>query len=325
MTTARDLLNDINAGKFKPAYYFYGDEDFRKIEAEKFLVRQFLPDLQISTNYRKIDGRRTNTADLLAQLSNLPMLGQREVISVSDFQHYRPNDVERVFKLLSPPDPNRVVIFSSPSARMPDKRGKFFKSITEAVTSIEFKPLTADEATSFVSARLQKEGIKLEPAALRLFVDSIGGNKGALENEILKLINYTNGPATVTEEQIRNLVSSYATADLFKIADTVAHGNTAQSLQDLRTLLADGNSPDSILVFLHRHFLSLYMAKHKRPNIQPPWLARQFAEQAKQFESEQLEQVLLQLADCWSDLRQGIYKPDTRMEVLFVSLTQRSK
>lgn len=324
MATAKKLFADLIAGKFEPAYYFYGTEDYRIVEAEKFLVRQFLPDLQAASNYRKLDGRRTSTAELLAQLSNLPMLGQREVIAVSDIQSFKPTDLERILKLLTPPDPNRVVVFSSPSVRIPDKRGKTFKAITEAVESVEFKPISDEEAASIATTRLQKEGIALEPRAMRLFLDSISGSRGALEQELLKLINYLNGPARVTEAEIKRLVPSYASADVFKVADKVSGGETDSALKELRSLLADGNSPDVILSLMHTHFLSLYLVKNNQP-ITPRmrWKQPQYQTQARRYSSEQLEQILLLLADCWSDLRQGIHKPEARMEILFVALTEQ--
>ena len=86
MVTPFQLLKDISAGKFKPAYYFYGSEDYRITEAEKYLARQFLPGAQMSVNYRKFDGRKTKAGDLITHLSNLPMLGEKQVFVVSDFQ-----------------------------------------------------------------------------------------------------------------------------------------------------------------------------------------------------------------------------------------------
>ena len=66
-----------------PAYYFFGTEDYRIVEAEKYVARQFLPDRQLVTNYRKIDGKKTSCSDLLAELSSLPMLGERQVFGVT--------------------------------------------------------------------------------------------------------------------------------------------------------------------------------------------------------------------------------------------------
>ena len=84
MTTPRQLLQDISGGKFKAAYYFYGSEDYRISEAIKYIAHQFLPDMQLTVNYRKFDGRKIKTGDLLTELSTLPMLGEKQVFVVTD-------------------------------------------------------------------------------------------------------------------------------------------------------------------------------------------------------------------------------------------------
>ncbi len=110
VTTAQQLVNDIAAGKFKPVYYFFGPEDYRIIEAEKFIATQFLPGTQRSTNYRRLDGRKTGAADLINELAAFPMLGEKQVIAVSDIQHYKPTDLQKILKMFSPTDPNRVIV-----------------------------------------------------------------------------------------------------------------------------------------------------------------------------------------------------------------------
>ena len=55
--TPQKLFADISAGKFAPVYYFYGDEDYRIIEAEKYLASQFISSKLLLTNFRKLDAK----------------------------------------------------------------------------------------------------------------------------------------------------------------------------------------------------------------------------------------------------------------------------
>ena len=100
--TPTQLQSEISAGKFRPAYYFWGTEDYRIIEAEKYLARQFLPDLQLTTNYRRIDARKASFAEISAELSAYPMLGERLVVAVSEVQKLSSDELEKLAKLLSP-------------------------------------------------------------------------------------------------------------------------------------------------------------------------------------------------------------------------------
>ena len=85
LSTPKKLVDDVTGGKFRPAYYFYGPEEYRLLEAIKFVAHQFLPKKQLTTNFRRLDGRRTKCDDLIAELSVFPMLGERQVPKVSGY------------------------------------------------------------------------------------------------------------------------------------------------------------------------------------------------------------------------------------------------
>ena len=166
--TPSQLLSEAAAGKFRPAYYFFGSEDYRIIEAEKYLARQFLPDLQLITNYRRLDARKASFAEISAELSAYPMLGERLVVAVSDIQKFGANEIERLEKLLLPPDPNRLVILSTPSARAPRKDAAILKRIGSIAEPVEFKKLTLEETGNQISRNLAKANLTIEPKARQL-------------------------------------------------------------------------------------------------------------------------------------------------------------
>lgn len=178
MASPRQLFSEITSGKFKPLYYFYGTEDYRRSEAEKFVADHFLPDLQRSTNYHKIDARRTTAGELMASLANLPMLGEKEVYIVSGVESYKTGELEQILGLLQPPDHNRIVILNSPSRKMPQKKSTFFKSVTDVAVPVEFKKLTAPDVQGIIKSRLAKHKLSIEETALELLTGLIDGDRG---------------------------------------------------------------------------------------------------------------------------------------------------
>jgi DNA polymerase III delta subunit len=326
MATPQKLFNDLSAGKFRQAYYFYGPEEYRLIEAQKYLVKAFLPDLQILTNYHKIDGRKTSTADLVTELSNLPMLGERQVFAISDIQSYKPKELERIFKMLTPPDPNRVVVFSSPASKVPKKNTAFFKSISQVTEPVEFKKLTEQTSMSQIQGKLRKEGVEIEPAALTLLTRLIDGNRGALEGEVGKLIDYKGSGQTVTVEDVKTVAAGYEVFNLFQLADQVVAGNTKMALQMISSLIAEGISAAALAALLQQHFLSVYLVKNgKKPVGNRAFLAQSFREQGMKYTNEQLESIIGEIAQLDSDLRRSSLKPEMALQMLAVSLTGERK
>ncbi len=321
MLTPTQLLKEVNAGTFRPAYYFFGEEDYRKIEATKYLARQFMPDTQLSTNYRKINGRKTSYRDLLAELSNLPMLGERQLFDIAEFQSYKPKEVQQVLKILEPPDPNRIIVFASPSARTPKKNSAFFKTISRAVDAVEFAKLSPREVAGQIQGRLQKAGIEIEPKARDTLVDLVAGNLGAVVAEVEKLINYKKRGETVTVDDVHTIAAGYEVLNIFNLAEEVVTREPARVLRMLEKLIAEGNSPVTICTLLSSHFLRLYLLRNGKqlpPNI--AWLARRLQPQANQFENARLEQILVDLAETEARLRGGNLPPRTTLEILVVGL-----
>jgi len=322
MPSPSELLRDINAGVFKPAYYFYGPEDYRIIEATKYLARQFLPDRQLQTNYRKLSGRKNPAREVMAELANLPMLGERQVFSISDFQSYQPADVERILGMLRPPDSTRVVVFSSPSPRTPKKTSKFFKAVQAAgIVMVEFPRLTAKEVRAQIQTRLQKAGLQIEPEALRVLVDLVAGNLGAVAAETDKLANYRGKGGTVTVDDVTAVAAGYETINIFTLADQIVTEQPHRVLRSLEQLIAEGNSPVTICTLLSTHFLRLYLVRHRKPvpgNM--AWLESRLRPQANRFDSARLEQILIDLAEAEAQLRGGGLPPRLALEILVVGL-----
>ncbi|MCK4462181.1 MAG: DNA polymerase III subunit delta [candidate division Zixibacteria bacterium] len=321
MITPRTLKTEISAGKFHLAYYFFGADDYRMVEAEKYLVRSFLPDLQRQINSCKLDGRRTSCADLIAELSNLPMLGDKQVVIVSSFQSYKPTEIDAVLKLLTPPDPNRTVIFSTPAAKAPKRTSAFLKKMGQAVQVVEFKKLAQADIQKQIKKRLLAEEIGIEPEALTLLSELVAGNLGPMESEINKLINYRQAGETVTVDDIGAVCSDYATYNIFALADEIVAGRTRTVLKMIDRLLADGNTPVAIASLLQQHFISLYLVKNSRkPLGRRDFLIGKFRGQAAQYDNAQLEKIIVEIAATDAEFRQQALKPAAALQMLALKM-----
>ncbi len=322
MASPRELFNNIQKGKFKPAYYFFGPEEYRLIEAQKFIVKLFLPDKQSLTNYKKIDGKRTPEANLIAELSNYPMLGERQLFAVSNIQSYKPKQLERIFKMLTPPDPNRIIIFSSPASKVPKKSSAFYKNIIKSADPIEFKKMSDGEVMSLVRVKLEKENISIDQEALTMLAGLLAGNRGALEGELTKLINYKGSGTNLTFDDIKKVSSGYEVFNMFSLSDQIVSGNAKKVLKMIGSLIADGTGPTVLTSLLQQHFISLYLVKNgKAPVGNRAFLIPNFKRQAQKYQNNQLEKIIIGIARLDSELRLSLMKPEMAFEILALNLT----
>ncbi len=324
--TPQELLATISAGKFSPAYYFYGTEDYRMIEAEKFLAKQFLPAALYATNYRRLDGKKTRCADLLAELAVYPMLGERQIFAISDFQHYKPEDVTKVLKLVHPGDTSRILLLSSPSDKKPKRDSAFFKNVSKVAIDVEFKKLTAHETAGQIQRNLAKHNIKIDKDALQLMTDLVSGNRGAVETETDKLIDLKGEGATVTVEDVRSSCAGYWVYNVFELGDRVVSGDTVNAMRQIRMLIAEGNTPTTVLFFLGQHYLSVYRVKSGKPlEVWRRYHTDRLRKQAEKYSFERLEQIIIAIAETDAELRRSPLIPEVLLDSLVLQLTTEQK
>ena len=325
MATPRELFFEIKKGKFHPAYYFYGLEEYRLSEARKYLVSKFLPDKQGMINYKKIECKKTAIGDLIAELSTLPMLGERQVFAVNNIQHYKPNDLKKILKMLTPPDPNRIIIFSTPASKTPKKTSALLKTMSANSKPVEFKKLTEKETISFIKSRLEKESIAIEQDAVELFAALIAGNRGALEAESNKLIDYKGKGGYVTKADIKKIVTGYEVYNIFNLADNIIAGNSSRVLKMIAKLYSDGIGPTVLASILQQHIISLYLVKNdKKPVGNRGYFIPRFRIQAQNYTNKQLEQIIIKIAELDSELRYKGLKPEIAFEVFTLKLISNS-
>ncbi len=326
MADPRTLLKDISAGRFKPAYYFFGSEDYRIKEAEKFLARSFLGGQDLATGYRRIDGRAIKCADLLAELSTVPMLGEKQVFAIKDFQSFKPTETERILKLLNPPDPTRIIVFSSPAARTPRKNSKFFTSMAQHTIAVEFHHLTPAETASQIRARFKRAGLTIDQQALSILTGLVGGNRGALDTETDKLIDYCRDSGNVTADDVRELTAGHEVFNVFQIGDLIVQGNVNHCLGMMRSLLASGQTPVMLISLLIGHFLCLYLVKNgQKPLPRREFLAGKFRSQAANYTHEQLADIIVQLSQADARLRHSEHIPEMVLESLILHLAGKGR
>lgn len=295
------------------------------VEAEKFVARKFLPQASLATNFRRINGRKTKSAELIAELSVYPMLGERQVFSITDFQSYKPTEIKRIIATLSPPDPNRVILFVTPAARAPKKKSAFVRNMAEIAAVVEFGKLDDRESRSNILSKLKKAGLTIEQSALGRLTQMLAGNRGALETEVDKLISYKSDEADQSTEisltDVQVVSAGHEMFSVFELAELIVDGNLAQALKLVDRLLGEGASATGLLYHVNQHFLTLYNLKNGKPlEVYRKWLTQRFQTQAAKFSNMQMQSAISSLAETDAKLRRGGLTGRLALEELIVRL-----
>ena len=121
----------------------------------------------------------------------------------------------------------------------------------------------ARDLSGWLQRRVRSEyGAEIEPIAARALATVVGKDLRRADNELLKLVSYTNGERRITEADVALMTPYVAPANIFHMVDALATGKGRAAMHRLQELLAE-RERDPIMLFgmIIRQFRLLVLAK----------------------------------------------------------------
>jgi len=326
-----------------PIVYLLAGED-------EFAIHHYLSSLEAkledagaaSLNLNRLDGRTFNLDELLPIAAAAPFLAKR-----------------------------RLVILFHPTARVEGEAAqeKFRQRLskiphTTALALVEYKTLTSykqrksgklhwlqqwalehkeialfneyplpDRAGmhAWIMEQARRYGGQITPQAAWHLQELVGVQKRLADQEIQKLLAYTNYQGPVEFEDVVKLVADAGLSDIFVLVDAVGNGDRQRALTMLRRLL-EVQEPGGIFGMLVRQYRMLLISREilnqgggSQQVVEqfriPPFAANKVVTQARQFSMSGLEAAYHRLLEADERVKSGDMPADLSLEVLVVELT----
>ena len=191
--------------------------------------------------------------------------------------------------------------------------------------AVEFNKLNQHETHRHITKTLTANSLGIENEALKRLAGLVDGDRGGLEGELKKLIDYKESGDTITVEDIKQVCSGYEVFNMFEVGDVLVQGSPRKTLKVISRLLGSGVSIDMLTILLIQHFISLYLVKNgKNPVGKRAFLIHKFRAQAGRFGNAQLESIIISLAEGNAQLRQPDLPNQLILETLALSLSVKS-
>jgi DNA polymerase III delta subunit len=319
--TPAELNKELSMDRFRSVYYFYGSEEYRIKEAGKAVIRKFLPKAQQQMNHTVISAAKTKIEDILTELSIFPMLGERQIFTINDIQSSTPQNVEKILKLLDPPDSSRIVILIAAPAKTPRKNSKLFKLLTSNTNAVEFGRVTQNAARNRLHAIFHNNEISIEADALDMLVMTAGGDLGGLILEANKLIDYTGAGGTIKKEDVLAVSSDYQVFKIYELTDQMALRNVDKALEIIGFLHKKGETFSTMIFWIAEHFIDLYLLQNKKSiGAGKRNLEWKYKKQFGLFSSEQLEYIISLISKADTAIRSNLKPENVIMDKLIIEI-----
>lgn len=277
MSSVAEIRKQIKTGKTGPLYLLEGDDlQSRHDLALEFanVVDEGLAAFNVQSFYANeatnAPARDQLIGQILSNARTLPMMAPRRVIFVHEADRLlapkrarddedgaetgaRPKGkrpaatpAEELEAYIERPEPMTTLVFVSGPL---DGNRRIVKLLRKHADVVDCGTLhDPREAAIWITKRLEKDELAIEPKAITLLLQSTGLTLGRIRPEVEKLILYAAGESSITVAHVREVViPTEESEDVFALMDAVKESNAPRALREVSALINEGVQPPVIL------------------------------------------------------------------------------
>jgi DNA polymerase-3 subunit delta len=352
--TPAQFLARVKRNEIAPAYLFLGAESYQARRSREELLDRMLGPEGRENGLTHYDLNESALAQVVDDARSLSLFAAQRVIQVSNAEAALPRgrseeedeaagsgagSATELAEYMKDPSPGVVLLFEATRYEFEGEEKKklervrrFYSAVSETV---ELQRLSLEEAGGEARALARRAGISIDPAALDLLVEALGGDVARIAVEIEKLSLFGAGGRTISIDDISELVPDARSTTVFALVNALGRRDRARGLALLDTLCREGEYLPLALAFLSTQFRLALVSKESglrsSQQIQghfsragvPMWSSRaeQIGQTVSKFSKAQLERGLKLIFIADRDLRSA--RPDDRivMERFVLELT----
>jgi DNA polymerase-3 subunit delta len=320
-----DLLEELDAGRVRPAYLLAGDEPLLRDDALAAIEAAVLADGPRDFNLERLEVGRNSPGRLEEALASLPIMAERRLVVLRETEGRGAkldaawgSVIEAWVSAADAASSTVLVVLASKV----DKRNRWVKSFRDpALLVVCEAPKKARELAGFLAAESRRQGVDLDPEAAALLADRVGPQLLLLRQEIEKASLLAGPGERVERRHVEQAVSAVAEEPIWDLTDAIGEGRVADAVGLLSRLLAQGAAPPAILGALASHFRRLVRAGQGESVGGPPFVVRKLEQQARRYPSRRLEICLRAIHRADVELKGGsVLRPERALEQLVLGL-----
>ncbi|MBB4638452.1 DNA polymerase III subunit delta [Longimicrobium terrae] len=283
------------------AFFFHGDEDFLREDAASRVVAAYLDPATRDFNFDQVRGADVAAEDLASVIGTPPMMAEHRVVVVRDAQGLSVKAREVVEAAAKAPPQGLILVLSAviPSA----SKAKFYDDLKKHAVSIEFAPLSHDDAPGWAMETAREElGYELEPDAARALVGGVGVDLGTLTSELKKLAAYAQERKRVTLEDVRAVGGAIPRQDRWEWFDLIAERRFREAVAALPVMLDQGENGVGLVIGMGGVMLRIGLVCAGGPaalerELKPfqKWMARRVGPQARKWTLPEVDRAMEEL------------------------------
>ncbi|NLM34002.1 MAG: DNA polymerase III subunit delta [Clostridiales bacterium] len=326
----------IKKNALKGCYILYGPDENLIKDAISKAVDSVVEDTFRDLNLVKFDGMKVQFEDVMNACETLPFMSEKKVVIVfrADFLGARDDreskkKVEDFYDYLSTLPPYTILIMYYVFGDDREKASNNIKKLDKLATLVQVDKLKGNRLYKKVADIFEERHRSISKVLLQFFCDNVENNMEIINNEINKLLDYTEG-REITKQDIIDLLPQTNNEDIFDLVDFVSQRKPEKAINILNELLFKGESVTGVLFMIERQFKLLYSIKlgleeGKNKDILTrelklhPYVCEKLINQSRKFSLNQLRACMKMCLDTEKALKSSQSDKKIEMEMLLIN------
>lgn len=314
---------ELKTNQISKYHLIYGEERYMVRYYKNKLIRK-LSQPGDEMNCVLFQNKTISTSDVAEAGQILPFFAEHRLLVVEDSFFFN-NSCDMLDYIKEFPETTYVVFVE----RKVDKRNRLFKWINQNGCVTECAYQSERMLRQWINGYVKMADKIISPSALELLIERVGVDMESLSNELEKCIGYVGERETIEREDVDIISTGVAVSKIFEMIDAVAEKDENRALRLYGDLLANKESPMSILNLFSRHInILLRMKNCIRQNIGradiarkcdiPPFTVVKYKDQAALFTEDQLYDLLDARLDYEEEFKVGKLSDQLAVEMFLI-------
>ncbi len=301
----KKLYKDLELKKFQPVYFLFGDEPYllnQCVDRFKFAV---LDENTIDFNYALFYAGDADITNVKDTVETLPVFTTHRLIILKNAHELKENELNQLEPILEKPVESSVFVIFGDKV---DKRKKAIKILLEKAVCVEFKKPYENEIPQWISHLARDLGLKISSEAIHRLHRLVGNNLSELNSQLQKIQQYLGARTNIEIDDVKTVVSFSKEESIFDFTKAIGQKDRVKALEQLVSLLDQGQNETGIVQLLSRHIRMLLSVRAGMDHgiggaklaslVQvPSYFIESYCDQARLWPLRKLEDALLVLQE----------------------------
>ena len=254
-----NFLKDVKENNIKSSYLFYGEEEYLMNETLDLLKRQYIDSSLEALNFTIIEGKDTSLDTIINACETLPFMSSKKIVIVRDIDtilENEGNEAENEFyQYLDNLGAYLLLILMGNNIKKSNRIYKYFNKQDKVV---EFSNLKGKDLNMWVEKILKKNNRFMNFSNLNYFTQQTAYTSRNtnltlydLENELLKLANYSS-TEEITKDDISKVLIKSIDTNIFDLLGAINKGDSHNALVIFNNMYIQNEPIQRILVMITR-------------------------------------------------------------------------